>query len=164
MGLHRFYWIPNGMGPTEGVYVRYPENELYAVYCLESVRHQTVLVGEDLGTVPPAVRPAMAQHNVHRLYVGQYEIQPNYEQPFSPASPGAIASMNTHDMPTFTAFWKELDLHDRAAMGVLDDATLKQERERRDQIWKESASSAKTPTSRRCCAVVCKSWRQPTRP
>jgi 4-alpha-glucanotransferase len=134
MGLHRFYWIPHGMGATEGVYVRYPEHELYAIYCLESVRQQTMLVGEDLGTVPPAVRPAMAQHNIHRLYVGQYEIQPNYERPFSPAAPGAIASMNTHDMPTFTAFWKDLDLDDRRAMGTLDDATNMQERERRQHI------------------------------
>jgi 4-alpha-glucanotransferase len=114
--------------------VRYPEHELYAIYCLESVRQQTMLVGEDLGTVPPAVRPAMAQHNIHRLYVGQYEIQPNYERPFSPAAAGAIASMNTHDMPTFTAFWKDLDLDDRLAMGTLDDATNMQERERRQHI------------------------------
>jgi 4-alpha-glucanotransferase len=136
MGLHRFYWVPKGLGPTQGVYVRYPVNELYAVYCLESVRHKVVLVGEDLGTVPDGVRPAMSQHNIHRLYVGQYEIQPNAERPFAPASPGAIASLNTHDMPTFTAFWKELDLDDRHDLGILDDATSKQERERRDNIRK----------------------------
>jgi 4-alpha-glucanotransferase len=65
------------------------------------------------------------------LYVGQYEIQPNYEQPFSPAPPGAVAGMNTHDMPTFAAFWKELDLDDRRKLGVLDDAADRQERERR---------------------------------
>jgi 4-alpha-glucanotransferase len=53
--------------------------------------------------------------------VGQYEIQPNYEQPFSPAPPGAIASLNTHDMPTFAAFWNDFDL----------DSTNTQERERR---------------------------------
>jgi 4-alpha-glucanotransferase len=134
MGLHRFYWIPQGMRATEGVYVRYPDNELYAVYCLESIRHQTILVGEDLGTVPPPVRPAMARHNIRRLYVGQFEIQPNYDQPFSPAPQGAIASLNTHDIPTFAAFWKELDLDDRQAMGVLDDEANKQERERRRKI------------------------------
>ena len=134
MGLHRFYWVPNGMGPKEGVYVRYPENELFAVYCLESTRHQAVLVGEDLGTVPEGLRPTMARHNVHRLYVGQYEIQPNYERPFSPAPQGAVASLNTHDMPTFAAFWKELDLDDRIDLGILDEASCQQERERRQHI------------------------------
>jgi 4-alpha-glucanotransferase len=134
MGLHRFYWVPHGLGATQGVYVRYPQNELYAVYCLESVRHQAILVGEDLGTVPVEVRPTMARHNVRRLYVGQYEIQPNYDQPFSPAPPGALAGLNTHDMPTFAAFWKELDLDDLRSMGVQDEATNNQERERRRQI------------------------------
>jgi 4-alpha-glucanotransferase len=134
MGLHRFYWVPHGLGATQGAYVRYPVNELYAVYCLESVRHQTILVGEDLGTVPPEVRPTMAQHNIRRLYVGQYEIQPNYDQPFSPAPPGSLAGLNTHDMPTFTAFWRDLDLDDRRKLGVLDEATDRQERERRHHI------------------------------
>ena len=53
-----------------GVYVRYPAEEWYAVFALESSRHQTILVGEDLGTVPEQVRPAMARHEVRRLYVG----------------------------------------------------------------------------------------------
>ncbi len=134
MGLHRFYWVPKGLGPTQGVYVRYPEQELYAVYCLESVRHQTVLVGEDLGTVPENVRPTMARHHIHRLYVGQFEIHPNQDPPFAPAALGALASLNTHDLPTFAAFWQELDLDDRRDMGMLDDATSKHERGRRNSI------------------------------
>ena len=134
MGLHRFYWVPKGLGPTQGVYVRYPEQELYAVYCLESVRHQTVLVGEDLGTVPENVRPTMARHNIHRLYIGQFEIQPNQEPPFSPPAPGALASLNTHDLPTFAAFWRELDLDARRDMGILDDAASKHERDWRNSI------------------------------
>jgi 4-alpha-glucanotransferase len=134
MGLHRFYWVPEGLGAAHGVYVRYPDEELYAVYCLESNRHKTILVGEDLGTVPPAVRPAMARHNIHRLYIGQFEIEPNYERPFSPAAPGAIGSLNTHDMPTFAAFWTGIDISDRMAVGYLDEQTSRQEAERRHHV------------------------------
>ena len=28
MGLHRLFWVPDGVGPDEGVYVRYPAEEL----------------------------------------------------------------------------------------------------------------------------------------
>lgn len=134
MGLHRFYWVPQGIGAAHGVYVRYPYEELYAVYCLESNRHKAIIIGEDLGTVPPEVRPAMARHNIHRLYIGQFEMEPNYERPFSPAAPGAFGSLNTHDMPTFAAFWTGRDIQDRMAVGYLDENTSKQEAERRHHV------------------------------
>lgn len=134
MGLHRFFWVPRGMGPKQGVYVRYPHEELYAVYSLESNRHHTLMVGEDLGTVPPAVRPAMAQHNFHRLYVGQYEFQPDWNRPIAEPPAGVIASLNTHDMPTFAAFWDILDLEDRQALGLFDDDGRRHETDRRRAI------------------------------
>jgi 4-alpha-glucanotransferase len=136
MGLHRLYWVPQQLGPRGGVYVRYPAEELYAVYSLESNRHRTVLVGEDLGTVPDYVRPAMARHNVNRLYVAQYEAQPEPERALQPPAAGSIASLNTHDMPTFTAFWTGADLKDRQGMGLLDEAGVRKESERRAAIRK----------------------------
>jgi 4-alpha-glucanotransferase len=134
MGLHRFFWVPQGLGPRQGVYVRYPADELYAVYSLESNRHRTVLVGEDLGTVPDYVRPAMARHNVHRLYVGQFEMQPNWDGALNPPSQGAVASMNTHDTPTFAGFWRGIDIEECRAMGLFDDPGARHERERRETI------------------------------
>lgn len=134
MGLHRFFWVPQGLGPRQGVYVRYPADELYAVYSLESHRHRTVLVGEDLGTVPDYVRPAMARHNVHRLYVGQFEMQPNWDAALNAPSQGAVASMNTHDTPTFAGFWQGIDIEENRAMGLFDDAGALQEHQRREAI------------------------------
>jgi 4-alpha-glucanotransferase len=134
MGLHRLYWVPEQLGPRQGVYVRYPAEELYAIYSLESNRHRTVLVGEDLGTVPDYVRPAMATHNVHRLYVAQYEAQPEPDRAFPQPPAGAIASLNTHDMPTFTAFWTGADIQDRREMGLLDDEAVRREGGRRAAI------------------------------
>jgi 4-alpha-glucanotransferase len=134
MGMHRLYWVPPDLGPREGVYVRYPAEELYAIYSLESQRHRTVLVGEDLGTVPDYVRPAMTEHNVHRLYVAQYEAQPESDRALPLPYAGSIASLNTHDMPTFTAFWTDADLKDRQEMGLLDEAGVRKEAERRAAI------------------------------
>jgi 4-alpha-glucanotransferase len=121
MGLHRLFWIPQGMPAGQGVYVSYPAEEQYAVFCLEARRHGTTLVGEDLGTVPPEVPPAMARHAIHRMYVMQYQINPWSGDPLGSVFPGAVASVNTHDMPTFAAFWQGLDIQDRLELGILDE-------------------------------------------
>lgn len=104
MGLHRLYWIPPHISAKEGVYVRYRPEEFYAILSLESHRHQTVLVGEDLGQVPPLVRTAMKTHGVRRLFVVPYEWDRLGDVP-----PRALATLNTHDMPPFARMWSTLD-------------------------------------------------------
>ena len=107
MGMHRLFWIPAGLPASEGVYVRYPDKEFYAILALESRRHQTLLVGEDLGTVPDTVRSSMDRHGLHRMYVLPFEFQRVRRQGLNQAPTGSLASLNTHDMPTFTTFWRQ---------------------------------------------------------
>ena len=114
-GLHRLFWIPAGMDSSEGAYVHYPADELYALLTLESHRHRTMLVGEDLGNIPDYVRPAMADHGVLRSYVLEYELAGG-ELPFKPGV-GAVASVNTHDMEPFAGFW--LDANSARGRSVL---------------------------------------------
>ncbi len=127
MGLHRLYWIPQGMEAKAGTYVRYPAEELYAVYSLESHRNRTILVGEDLGTVPPEVPEALARHRVRRMYVQQYEVRPDPNNALTAVIPDSVASCNTHDMPPFAAFWEGLDIDDRLDLGILDQPVRDQE-------------------------------------
>jgi 4-alpha-glucanotransferase len=131
MGLHRLYWIPHGLPPTEGVYVRYHAEEQYAVFMLEAARHGAVVVGEDLGTVPAAVRAAMDRRGVRRSFVAQTELRAR--RPALPPPPrGSAASLNTHDMPTFLGFWEGRDVEERRRRGVIDDrdaAALRRQRE-----------------------------------
>ena len=61
MSLHRCFWIPQGADATDGVYVRCPSEELYAVLCLESQRARCKVVGEDLGTVPRGFAARLAR-------------------------------------------------------------------------------------------------------
>jgi 4-alpha-glucanotransferase len=134
MGLHRLFWIPQGMDAKEGVYVGYSSSELYAVFSLESHRYRTALVGEDLGTVPPEVPPAMQRHRVARMYVVQYEIRPDPEKAINPVYKDAVASVNTHDMAPFAAFWKGLDIDERVALGILEPSAAEQEHKNRQQM------------------------------
>lgn len=105
MGLHRLFWIPPGGGAPDGVYVQYPAEELYAVVCIESHRQRCAVAGEDLGTVPDYVRPTMAERGLHGLFVAEFEWswQDGRAAVHRPR-PGTVASLDTHDTPTFAGF------------------------------------------------------------
>ena len=140
MQLHRMFWVPDG-DASEGVYVRYPHEELYAVLCLESHRAGSVIVGEDLGTVPRAVRRGMRRHGVPGTYVVQFSLRES-AAPGGDADAaagdapedgsdtdrkalvpgrvpkGALAAIGTHDTPTFAAWWTGRDAEIRAERGL----------------------------------------------
>jgi len=130
MGLHRLYWIPPGFPPDQGAYVSYPADELLAIISLESHRHQTVVVGENLGTVPPEVNQAMVRHRIRQIYVVQYEQHPDPRRALLPPLQ-SVASLNTHDMPTFAAHWLGRDIDHRADLGLVrPDQIARQKRQR----------------------------------
>jgi 4-alpha-glucanotransferase len=127
MGLHRLYWIPEGHDARYGVYVRYPAEELYAILSLESHRQQCWIIGENLGTVPTYVNATMSRHGLGKMYVAQFEMEPEPAKALHPVPANAVASFNTHDMPMFATFWSGLDIENRHRMGLADDATAEAE-------------------------------------
>ncbi|HSU56148.1 MAG TPA: 4-alpha-glucanotransferase, partial [Candidatus Dormibacteraeota bacterium] len=118
MGLHRLYWIPSGSSATEGAYVRYNAEEFYALLSLESHRHQTLLVGENLGTVPPEVNEAMKRHALRGMYVLQFEQRADPKKALKPPRTQVVASVNTHDTPTFAAHLRGEDIKLVAQLGL----------------------------------------------
>jgi 4-alpha-glucanotransferase len=139
MGLHRLFWIAEGLEPKDGVYVRYAEDEMYAVLLMEAHRSGCAIVGEDLGTVPQYVPQMMSTRGLRRMFVAQYEIKPDAE-PLAEPPRQSVAGLNTHDMPTFAGFWTGKDIEDRIEQKLLDDRGARRERERRQQIRKELAA------------------------
>jgi len=118
MAFHRLFWIPRGMEAKDGVYVGYPEEPLWAILCLESHRNECRLVGENLGTVPPAVERAMKRHGFGSLYVAQYEANPKATAALRPVPKAVVASVNTHDMPPIATWLDGGDVDDRISMGM----------------------------------------------
>jgi len=106
-GLHRLFWIPKGMTAADGVYVKYKADEFYAILTLESQRYRSVIIGEDLGNVPGYIRKQMLKNKIYRMYVASLEYRPNPQQALGLIPEKALASLNTHDLPPFTAFWQE---------------------------------------------------------
>jgi 4-alpha-glucanotransferase len=134
MGLHRLFWVPKGLEPRDGVYVRYPAEELYAILCLESHRRRASIVGENLGTVPAYVNASMVRHGLQRMYVMQYELAAGPRHVLRAAPHDSVASLNTHDMPAFAAYWEGLDIVDRLRLGLLDPVGARIEQENRRSL------------------------------
>ncbi|HEY0483729.1 MAG TPA: 4-alpha-glucanotransferase [Kofleriaceae bacterium] len=133
MGLFRLYCVPAGRPATDGVYLRYPYEELLAVLALESSRSRCALVGEDLGTVPEEVRPAMARHGLFRIHVGQWFFPGKPGDAPTPSPPESVASLNTHDMATFAGWWRGADIEDRRDLGLITDEHQADEHVQRDR-------------------------------
>jgi 4-alpha-glucanotransferase len=112
LGVHRLWWIPNGMDPSEGIYVRYPRSKLLAVIAAEAARTGTTVVGEDLGTVPVEITEAMEEWTMLGLYAEQTRLADD-ELPAIPAR--TVAGLRTHDMAPFALLYARGDLADYRA-------------------------------------------------
>jgi 4-alpha-glucanotransferase len=95
MGLFRQYWVPVGGSPADGAYVRFPAEELLAIICLEAERAGAFVIGEDLGTVEPAVREMLAERGIAGTKVVLFEDTRPADWPEK-----ALATVTTHDLPT----------------------------------------------------------------
>lgn len=120
MGLHRLYFVPRGCEARQGAYVRYHADELHAVVVLEAARAGVAVVGEDLGTVPSAVRQAMARDGMLRSSVFQFEASAQDPLPRTPQ--GAVASLGTHDLWPFAGFLEGADIEEQRHRGLLEPA------------------------------------------
>jgi 4-alpha-glucanotransferase len=133
MGLFRVYCVPRRRPATDGVYLRYPVEELFAILTLESHRARCAVAGEDLGTVPADVRPMMTRHGMYRLHVGQWSLPAKPGDAPEPSPAPAVASLNTHDTPTFAGWWRGVDIADRRDLGLTTEAQEAAERVERAQ-------------------------------
>jgi len=114
MGLFRLFWIPRGESPAAGAYVHYPWPEMLAVVALESHRQQVLIIGEDLGTVPPYVREELARERIFSTRLFYFER--TWEGAFIPAAnypEKAATAVTTHDLPTLAGYWAGRDLEVR---------------------------------------------------
>jgi 4-alpha-glucanotransferase len=127
MGLHRLYCMPEGCDAREGVYLTYPAEEQYAILSLESHRHRTVVVGEDLGTVPPEVRRSMRRHGVLGTWVLQLAAQPRSKQPVKAPPASVVAAVNTHDTFPFAGFVAGDDIAARVKTGQVGSEAARRE-------------------------------------
>jgi 4-alpha-glucanotransferase len=120
MRLFRLYWIPEGHTAAEGAYVRDRAADLVRILALESVRNNTVIIGEDLGTVEDEVRETLARFGIlsYRLLIFEQDAN-GFKLPYLYPEQ-ALVSTTTHDLPTIAGFWTGEDVEARVRAGTID--------------------------------------------
>jgi 4-alpha-glucanotransferase len=125
MGLFRLWWVPPGGSPVDGAYVRYPSADLLDIVALESHRAAAIVVGEDLGTVEPGVREALADAGLLAYKLLWFEEDDPADWPVP-----AMAAITTHDLPTVAGLWTGSDLDEQVRLDVGDHDELSDSRKR----------------------------------
>ena len=141
LGLNRLYLIPEGNSAGRGVYVRMPFDELLAATASESIQNRCVVIGEDLGTVPPGFREKLAECGIWSYRVMMFERD---EEAFHPVDryPGnSLVTFNTHDLPTFSSWKVGADLALKRSLG-LDPGETREVRERSVEMLHQALDSA----------------------
>lgn len=134
MRFFRLFWIPDGMTAKEGTYVNEPWEELLRLLALESHRGRFLVVGEDLGTVPPLLRSGLERFGVFSYRLFYFE-RDEHGRPTAPDRypHQALVSSTTHDLPTLAGYWAGRDIEVRRAAGQLSDDGL-YERQQRERV------------------------------
>jgi 4-alpha-glucanotransferase len=127
MALFRQWWVPVGLGSTEGGYVHYPLDDLMSVLALESELHDCLVVGEDLGTVPPEMSRAMADRAAYsyRVLLFAKRADDSFLAP-DEYPRRAIATVTTHDLPTLHGYWSGGDIELRRRLSLYPSEEMRQ--------------------------------------
>lgn len=119
LGLRRLWLVPEGQSAKHGAYLRYPFDDLVRLIALESWRHRAIVIGEDLGTVPPGLRERLAAHGLYGIRVLWFEHDGQGFLAPSRWDPHGVATTTTHDLPTVSGWWRGTDIEWRHRIGQM---------------------------------------------
>ncbi|QOF67540.1 4-alpha-glucanotransferase [Actinobacillus sp. GY-402] len=119
MSLLRLWWIPKGDSAVNGAYVRYPVDDLIAILALESQRHQCLIIGEDLGTVPKEIVSKLKNAGILSYKIFYFEFDEQGQSRDLQTYPyQAMTTLSTHDLPTISGYWRGYDFELGEKFGV----------------------------------------------
>jgi 4-alpha-glucanotransferase len=137
MGFMRLWVTPVGADPRDGAYLAYPLEDLLRLTALESYRHRTIVIGEDLGTVPAGFRDRLAQSGIYGMSILWFERDGGrFKGPLRwPVD--TVAMTSTHDLPPVAAWWRGSDIDVRAKCGWIRNAESERATRRKDRqaLW-----------------------------
>ena len=138
MGLSRLWWIPAGAAPTEGAYVYYNAPGTLGTLAASAAATGSVVIGEDLGTVEPWLREALAARGILGTMMLWFERGWSNE-PLAPQwwRANSLVTVSTHDLPPAAAFLSGSQVTDRLNLGLLtrSEAEERAEADRTVNDW-----------------------------
>ncbi len=140
IGLYRIYSVPKGFGGKNGAYIRFAEEDFFAIVVLEAERAGADIIGENLGTVPPQVNEILNQRNLKRMQILQLDLGLTPAELTPKLDQNTLCAINTHDMPMFARFLKGEDLDEVRDLGILSPdfyPVMKNERQLQLERWKK---------------------------
>ncbi|HEY0044467.1 MAG TPA: glycogen debranching protein GlgX [Allosphingosinicella sp.] len=119
MGLSRLFWVPDGAEGRDGAYVSYPLEQLLGEVALASQRARTMVIGEDLGTVPEGFREALAGADVLGYRVMLLEREGKAFRSPAHFPPLSLSCVTSHDLPTLAGWQAGAEIAERAEIGLV---------------------------------------------
>lgn len=120
IGLFRLWWIPSGMPPTDGTYVRYDHEAMIGIVALEAHRAGAVVVGEDLGTVEPWARDYLRERGLLGTSILWFERDGSGGPlPAAQWREYCLSAVTTHDLPPTAGYLAGEHVRIREELGLL---------------------------------------------
>src|SRR5690606_16249919 len=110
--------------------------EMAAVVALASHRCACDVAGEDLGTVPDAVRELMHRRGIRRTCVLGFSLDELADAGLPEVPAGAAVTIGPHDMVPLAGLRDGVDLRERAAAGHLAADELEARRAARAEVFR----------------------------
>ncbi|NKF51068.1 4-alpha-glucanotransferase [Shewanella sp. WXL01] len=120
MGLLRLWWWPLTKQHGHGAYVFYPVETLVAIICLESQRANCLIIGEDLGTVPPAIIDAMARSHMYSNELFYFSEHSEGFVPPAQQKRRSLMMLANHDVAPLKMWWQQQDLNLRQQLHLFE--------------------------------------------
>ena len=128
IGLFRLWWIPRGMTPDQGTYVRYDHEALIGILALEAQRAGAVVIGEDLGVVEPSAREYLLERGVLGTSILWFEWAGHGPRVPEHYRSLCLSSVTTHDLPPTAGYLALEHVAIRERLGLLT-RSVEEERE-----------------------------------
>ena len=134
MAIRRLWWCFDTNGHQDGCYVYYPFEHLLAILKIESHINQSIVIGEDLGIVPPEVKHALSTSGIFSNSLFYFEKQHDGEfLSVDDLAPHCLLMIANHDVPPFSGWWCHDDLNIKQQYELINKSEYEQQKQQRIQ-------------------------------
>lgn len=159
MALQHLYFVPVGHSARDGAYVRYPMADMIAALAATSNVCRTMIIGEDLGTVPRGFQRAMAMAEIQSYRLLYFERANGTLRRPRDYPRQALTCLSTHDLSPLLGWCVEDDIDLRVRLGLIAGGAAKAQRaerrrDRRDLLAALTADRLLSPREAKQAANV----------